>query len=472
MVQIEFDNSYARLPEVFYTKQNPANVAAPELIAFNAPLAAELGITGAQDDADLASFLAGNRMPDGAEPLAQLYAGHQFGTFNPQLGDGRALLLGEVITPKGARYDVQLKGSGPTPYSRRGDGRAALGPVLREYIVSEAMAAMGVPTTRALAAVRTGEDVYRERPLPGAVLTRVASSHIRVGTFQIFAARRDTDALEALYEYTRARHYPEAGSAVELLQDVVTRQANLVAHWLSLGFIHGVMNTDNCTLSGETIDYGPCAFMDVFHANQVFSSIDHMRRYAYSAQADIIVWNMAQLATSLLTMMPDPDAALPEMQAVIEGMGDQIRTAWLKRFAAKIGIAAPEPEDAKLITTLLTAMQDGKSDFTNTFRGLIDGSARDHFADPSFYDAWHGDWQDRLASEGGAEAIMAASNPALIPRNHQIEAVIQAAEGGNDAPFHRLRAALASPFTLAPEFADLSHAPLPDQRISATFCGT
>src|SRR6056297_2899146 len=307
-LDIPFDNSYAQLPPAFFTRLDPTPVKSPRLLAFNEALARELGID--TQGADLAAIFAGNKVPEGATPLAQLYAGHQFGGFSPQLGDGRANLLGEVIDRSGSRRDIQLKGSGPTPYSRMGDGRAWLGPVLREYVLSEAMNALGVPTTRALAAIRTGEVVIRERPLPGAVLTRVAQSHIRVGTFQVFAARRDMDSLQTLFDYTVERHYPDASDPLDLLDAVIARQADLVAQWMSFGFIHGVMNTDNCTLSGETIDYGPCAFMDAYDPDTVFSSIDRFGRYGYAAQADIIVWNMAQLATALVPLMPDPEAAV------------------------------------------------------------------------------------------------------------------------------------------------------------------
>src|SRR6056297_3735486 len=308
-LHIPFDNSYVHLPDRFFTRLAPVPVKEPRLIAFNPDLAADMGITPGTPE-DMAQAFSGNRSPEGAAPLAQAYAGHQFGGFSPQLGDGRALLLGEVVDRAGHRRDIQLKGSGPTPYSRMGDGRAWLGPVLREYVLSEAMNALGVPTTRALAAIRTGEVVIRERPLPGAVLTRVAQSHIRVGTFQVFAARRDMDSLQTLFDYTVERHYPDASDPLDLLDAVIARQADLVAQWMSFGFIHGVMNTDNCTLSGETIDYGPCAFMDAYDPDTVFSSIDRFGRYGYAAQADIIVWNMAQLATALVPLMPDPEAAV------------------------------------------------------------------------------------------------------------------------------------------------------------------
>jgi len=471
-LNIPFDNSYARLPDGFYSRLGPTPVKAPETIAFNRDLADLLGITGA-DDPRLAALFAGNDVPQGAEPLAQLYAGHQFGQFNPQLGDGRALLLGEVVGRDGLRRDIQLKGSGPTPYSRMGDGRAWLGPVLREYVLSEAMNALGVPTTRALAAIRTGEVVIRERPLPGAVLTRVAQSHIRVGTFQVFAARRDMDSLQTLFDYTVERHYPDASDPLDLLDAVIARQADLVAQWMSFGFIHGVMNTDNCTLSGETIDYGPCAFMDAYDPDTVFSSIDRFGRYGYAAQADIIVWNMAQLATALVPLMPDPEAAVESFTKSVHAMPDLLRAEWLKRFGAKIGLAAPTPEDLSLIGDLLTLMQDGGSDFTNSFRALTDGTPIDEIADRDGFAAWEARWKTRLEQEEGDPlSLMAQVNPVVIPRNHRIEEMIAAAVEGNDAPFHNMNAALATPFEARPGTDHLRRPPRPNERVKATFCGT
>lgn len=472
-LHIPFDNSYARLPDGFYSRLAPTPVHQPDLIAFNEPLADSLGIK-AGDKAELARVFAGNSLPEGASPLAQLYAGHQFGHFNPQLGDGRALLLGEVVDRDGHRRDIQLKGSGPTPYSRRGDGRAWLGPVLREYVVSEAMHALGVPTTRALAAVRTGEPVYRESALPGAVLTRVAASHIRVGTFQVFAARRDYDALQRLYDYSVERHYPEARDTHDLLQAVIDRQAGLVAQWLSLGFIHGVMNTDNCTLSGETIDYGPCAFIDRYDPETVYSSIDQYGRYAYVAQSDIIVWNMAQLATSLVPLMDDTDAAVARFTEQIHAMPDLIRTEWLIRFAAKIGIDAPQEADKDLVIDLLSMMHASGSDFTNTFRTLSDDPemARDHFADRDGFDTWAARWRERLGDVEAAQDLMRATNPVYIPRNHRVEQMIQAAVSGDDAPFHRLTRVLADPFTVQEDAEDLRQPPQPAEEVRATFCGT
>ena len=470
-LQIPFDNTYATLPEGFYARVNPTPVRQPDLIAFNEALARDLGING-DDDTTIAKVFAGNQIPDGASPLAQLYSGHQFGQYNPQLGDGRAVLLGETVGPDGVRRDIQLKGSGQTPFSRMGDGRAWIGPVLREYVVSEAMHALGVPTTRALAAVRTGETVVREAPLPGAVLTRVAKSHLRVGTFQVFAARGDTEALQTLFDYAVDRHYPEVADPAAFLDAVMRKQAALVAQWLSLGFIHGVMNTDNCSISGETIDYGPCAFMDSYHPETVFSSIDRFGRYSYAAQADIIVWNMAQLATALLPLMPDPEAAVEPFTAQIHTMPDMIRHEWLKRFAAKLGISDPVAEDAKLIGDFLALLQDSQSDFTNSFRALVDGTARDHVLDLTAFDIWAETWKARIADEDDPEGLMAQSNPVLIPRNHRIEEMIAAATEGDDTLFHRLMTAYADPFTENETFADLRRAPQPSEVVKATFCGT
>lgn len=470
-LHIPFDNSYAALNGPFYTRQNPEPVPAPRLLAFNDALAAQLGVTKG-DPRDVTETFAGNAIPLGAAPLAQLYAGHQFGNWNPQLGDGRAVLLGEVVGTDGQRYDIQLKGSGRTPYSRGGDGRAWLGPVLREYVVSEAMHALGIPTTRALAAVATGQDVYRETALPGAVLTRVAASHIRVGTFQIFAARGQTEALQQLFEYTIARHYPEAETPLDLLNAVMRRQARLIAQWMGVGFIHGVMNTDNCTLSGETIDYGPCAFMDRYHPNMVYSSIDRMGRYAYDNQPDIILWNMAQLATSLVPLMPDADGAIAEFTRAIHQMPGLIQTEWEQVFRAKLGLSTARDGDTALIGELLSAMAENDADYTNTFRGLVDGTARDQFTDPAVFDRWAVRWETRLADEPDPQAVMRAANPAFIPRNHRIEEMIQAALAGDMAPFERLMQVLSQPYDDQPDAADLRKPPLPDEEVQATFCGT
>jgi uncharacterized protein YdiU (UPF0061 family) len=472
---IQFDNSYARLPDRFFHRQPPAPVRAPAPIVVNAALAAELGL----DAAALASeagtaMLAGNATPAGADPLAQVYAGHQFGGWNPQLGDGRALLLGEVIDRHGRRRDIQLKGAGRTPFSRMGDGRAWLGPVLREYVVSEAMHGMGIPTTRALAAVATGEPVLRETgAMPGAVLTRVAASHIRVGTFQFFAARGDIDAIRLLADHAIARHYPDAGDATGLLRAVVAAQADLVARWMGVGFIHGVMNTDNCAISGETIDYGPCAFMDRYRAGQVYSSIDRFGRYAFDKQPDIAVWNLAQFATCLLPLI-DGDRAIATATEAVHEFPDRFRAAWLAVFRAKLGLrdTGDAASDADLIHDWLAAMETGAADFTNGFAGLADGSARAAFTDPAACDAIAPRLAARHAAQGGPDrAAMARANPVIIPRNHRIEAMIAAALDGDFGPFRRLDAALARPFDPdAP--ADLRLPPQPAEEVAATFCGT
>jgi uncharacterized protein YdiU (UPF0061 family) len=469
-MHIPFDNSYAALPDAFYTRLLPTSVKSPELVQFNNDLAKVLNIEPG-DLSEMASVFGGNHPPDGAAPLAQLYAGHQFGNFNPQLGDGRAILLGEVIARDGQRHDIQLKGSGPTPYSRMGDGRAWLGPVLREYVVSEAMHALGIPTTRALAAVSTGENIWREQgALPGAVLTRVAKSHLRVGTFQVFAHRGQFDHLKTLTQYAIDRHYPEANGPMDLLRAVCAAQADLVTRWMSVGFIHGVMNTDNCTISGETIDYGPCAFMDAFHQNRVFSSIDQHGRYAFGNQPGIAVWNMAQFATSLIQQMADKDAGVEEATAIVHAMPEQLETNWRDRFAAKIGISEATAGDVPLIEDLLALMQKDGADFTNTFRALITGDARDQFTDRAAFDAWSETWQHRLTREPGAQDRMSCANPAIIPRNHRIEQMIEAAMQGDYAPFQRLLAALAKPFDVTDP--ELQRPPAETEIVPATFCGT
>ena len=476
---LPFDNSYARLPIRFHVRQAPAPVKAPGLIAVNAGLARELGLDAeALASAEGAAMVAGNLVPGGAEPLAQAYAGHQFGGWSPQLGDGRALLLGEIVSPLG-RVDLQLKGSGPTPFSRRGDGRAWLGPVLREYLVSEAMAALGVPTTRALAAATTGESVIRDgRALPGAVLLRVAASHIRVGTFQYFAARQDLEALRLLTDHVIARHYPQAEGPLALLDAVVAAQARLIAEWMALGFIHGVMNTDNMAVSGETIDYGPCAFMDEYHPDTVFSSIDSQGRYAYANQPQIAVWNLAQLASCLLPLIAADEseaaaqAAVEVATASIHRFADLYQAAWIAKFGAKLGLEAATEADRPLIEALLTRMAVERADFTRVFRGLAEGRARDEFLDPAAFDSWLPDWQARLAQDApGAEARMAAVNPAIIPRNHRVEEAIVAATAGDFAPFHALNAALAAPYDAAQD-DPFRAAPWPEQRVQRTFCGT
>lgn len=465
-LQIPFDNSYARLPERLFTRQAPVPVAAPGWIAFNAGLARELGLDpdALQTDEGLQVF-AGNALPEGSTPIAQLYAGHQFGGWNPQLGDGRQVLLGEVVDPLGMRHDVALKGSGRTPYSRMGDGRAWLGPVIREYIMSEAMHALGVPTTRALAAVSTGEEVIRETALPGAILTRVAQSHIRVGTFQVLAARGDQDGLRALADHTMVRHYPTAGSVPELLAQMVARQAELIAQWMSIGFIHGVMNTDNCSVAGETIDYGPCAFMDDYHPGRVFSSIDAHGRYAYGAQPQVALWNIAQFATALVPLMPDQQRAVDDFTAIINRFADLYQSAWLTRFGAKLGLADPCPEDRGLIEALLTAMTEGGVDFTNGFRALAEDAPERGGAGPDWIAAWR--------ARGPDLEIAAAANPVVVPRLHRIEAVIAAAVAGNFAPMHEMFAVVTRPYDPEPSLMDgYIMPPEGHEKVDKTFCGT
>lgn len=468
---IPFDNSYARLPDAFYARQAPVPVLAPQLIAFNVDLARLLDIAPG-DVHELAETFAGNAIPAGAEPLAQLYSGHQFGNYNPQLGDGRAVLLGETVGTDGVRRDIQLKGSGPTPFSRQGDGRAWLGPVLREYVVSEAMHALGIPTTRALAAVETGEVVLREGPMPGAVLTRVARSHLRVGTFQVFAARGQIESLRRLTEYAIARHYPQAEGPMGLLRAVRDAQAQLIASWMSVGFIHGVMNTDNCSVAGETIDYGPCAFMDSYHPNTVYSSIDRSGRYAYSNQPDIAVWNVAQLATALIQQMEDKEAAVEEATEIVHAMPDLLQRNWMARFQAKIGLTTTRDEDSELISDLLVRMAQNHADFTNTFRALGTDKARDQFTDPMAFDGWAEGWQARLAHEETPTQVMHEANPVFIPRNHRVEQMIEAAVQGDYTPFHRLNSVLGQPFLDQPDNADLTRPPSQSEVVQATFCGT
>lgn len=489
-IHFPFDNSYAALPANFFARVAPTPVQAPRLIKLNTALAQQLGL----DPDWLASpegvdVLAGRRVPDGADPIAMAYAGHQFGHFVAQLGDGRAILLGEVIDRGGTRRDIQLKGSGPTPFSRRGDGRAALGPVLREYIVSEAMDALGIPTTRSLAAVTSGEKVQRETMLPGAVLTRVASSHIRVGTFQFFAARQDIDALKHLADHVIHRHYPDLAKAEHpyraLLDAVIARQAELIARWLHVGFIHGVMNTDNCSIAGETIDYGPCAFMDEYNPATVYSSIDEMGRYAYANQPRIALWNLTRFAETLLPLIDsDEKTAIDIAQSALGAFTDIFNDAYQGGLRKKIGLFTTQPDDDALVQDLLAIMTANQADFTNTFRRLgtaaanpeDDGNVRAEFTDPAAFDGWAAQWRQRLsreAVEGATRArAMNAVNPAFIPRNHRIEATIQAALNDDFAPFEDLVAVLAKPYEDQPQMADYANPPMPDERVLRTFCGT
>lgn len=484
MQAINFSNSYAALPEVFFARQPPVAVASPALIKLNDSLAQSLGL-----DADfLASengiaMLSGNVVPDGADPIAMAYAGHQFGNWVPQLGDGRAILLGEVIDKQGIRQDIQLKGAGRTPFSRGGDGRNWLGPVLREYVISEAMAMLGVPTTRSLAAVSTGEFVFREAAMPGAILTRVARSHVRVGTFQYFVARNNIDAIKTLTEHVIARHYPEAAeaenAALALLQNVVIAQAKLVAHWQSIGFIHGVMNTDNCSISGDTIDYGPCAFMDTFEAAKVFSSIDVMKRYAYQNQPRVAQWNVMNLAQCLLDLLhEDKDIGIELAQEAINSFEDHFIAAYTNRMRAKLGLLEESDDDLELITDLLATMESGKLDFTISFRTLATRKDLDTdiFAANGMLGAWHSRWQQRLSLESHdmarAQQLMRSSNPAIIPRNHQVEAMINAAIAGDFSPFETLNKALQNPFDVEHDGSELAAAPLASELVTQTFCGT
>lgn len=482
-----FDNSYARLPDGFFVRANPSPVSEPQMIQLNHNLADEFGFDMARlDSPEGLAILSGNKVAEDSEPLAMAYSGHQFGGFSPQLGDGRAILLGEVVRKDGIRHDVQLKGSGQTPFSRRGDGRSALGPVLREYIVSEAMAALGVPTTRALAAVATGENVFREGPTPGGVFTRVARSHIRIGTFQWFAARRDHDNLKVLADYTIDRHYPDGrqdeNRYLFLLHRVIERQAGLIAHWMQNGFIHGVMNTDNTSISGETIDYGPCAFMDDYHPAKKFSSIDQQGRYAFSNQAPIGLWNLTRFAETLLPLLDDDQEKAVAKAETALGEFQAIHSRELeRRFTAKIGIDDATPDDWALVESLLAAMAGGEADFTLVFRHLADaletGNDEDVvslFGEPEPVASWLRRWRARIGEvdHSPAVALMRRMNPVFIPRNHRIEEAIQAAYSGDYAPFHRLNDVLQRPLKNQPENAEYELAPTTDEVVQATFCGT
>jgi uncharacterized protein YdiU (UPF0061 family) len=492
-IRFGFENSYARLPERFYARVKPTPVAAPGLVKLNVGLAQNLGLNpDALASVEGVEILAGNRVAEGSEPLAQAYAGHQFGHFVPQLGDGRANLLGEVIGRDGVRYDIQLKGSGPTPFSRRGDGRAALGPVLREYILSEAMAALGVPTTRALAAVTTGERVVRETVVPGAVLTRVASSHLRVGTFQYFASRGDVEGVRALADFAIARHYPEAAGSTRpyraLLDGVIQRQARLVAQWMLLGFIHGVMNTDNTSISGETIDYGPCAFMEAYEPDKVFSSIDLQGRYAYSNQPHAMHWNLTRLAEALLpVLLPEEgseEAAIASAHEALAGFGMEFELARAIGLRRKLGLLTVRDDDVALGDDLLERMFANRADFTLTFRRLSaaaihaeDVSVRQLFDDPAAWDEWNRRWQARIKAENASPeerfALMRGANPAFIPRNHLVEAALTAAVLREDfQPFEQMLDIISRPYDDRPDLARYAAPARPEECITQTFCGT
>ena len=474
---IPFEHTYAALPERFRQAVPPTPVAAPRLLALNDALAAELGLAGVlrAGEPDVATVFGGNRVPAGARPIAMAYAGHQFGGFVPQLGDGRAILLGEVIDVHGRRRDVQLKGAGPTAFSRRGDGRAGLGPVLREFLMGEAMHALGVPTTRALAAVATGEVVLRDPPAPGAVLVRVAASHVRVGTFEYFAARGDVEGVRTLADHVIARHYPGLAARddrhLALLDAIAARQASLVAAWMNVGFVHGVMNTDNMAVSGETIDYGPCAFLDEYHPGKTFSSIDRHGRYAFSNQAAIAQWNLARLAECLLPLVdaatgapkdpqePASEAAMDAVVAVLEAFPARFEEAWLAGMRRKLGLVDEHGDDTALVDDLLLAMQSAQADWTLTFRRLREAAAaengrdalpEDPVAPAGFLDAWSERWRARRADDlrppADVAAAMRAVNPAVIPRNHRVEQALAAAVEGDLAPFGALLDAVRAPF--------------------------
>ena len=479
--QFRFDNSYLRDLPGSYLAVRPAIPPQPRLLAFNAPLAQEMGLDVPALTAEAAELLSGARLPDGAEPIAQAYAGHQFGGFSSQLGDGRAVLLGEVIGPDGQRRDIQLKGSGRTPFSRSGDGKAAVGPMLREFLIGEALHALQIPTTRALAVVATGEPVWRNVELPGAVLARVAASHIRIGTFQFFAARQDLDKLKALIDYTIARHHPAAAGtdnpALGLFDAVIGAQARLIAQWMGVGFIHGVMNTDNMALSGESIDFGPCAFMDSYAPGTVFSSIDHGGRYAYANQPLILGWNLARLAECLLPFLdPDQNRAVDLANDRLQGIEARYQAEWLAVMRRKLGLTTAQPGDAALAEGFLAAMEGQGVDWTLAFHRLAQAAEGDIvplralFADPTALLAWLGGWQARLTP--GSVALMRASNPRLIARNHLVEAALEAATAGDMAPFHALVDALRRPFDPDPALERFALAPPQGLAPHVTFCGT
>jgi uncharacterized protein YdiU (UPF0061 family) len=479
---MRFDNTYLTLPEGLFRRQVPTPVRSPRLVLFNHALATGLGIdSAARTDAEWASLLSGNSLPPGAEPIAQAYAGHQFGHFN-MLGDGRAILLGEVLDPEGRRFDLQLKGSGRTPYSRRGDGRATLSSMLREYLVSEAMFHLGIPTTRSLAVVATGEAVYRERTHDGAVLTRVASSHIRVGTFEYARNIGSQEELSALAEHAISRHYPDLGDEEDrvfrFFEAVMDRQLDLIVHWMRIGFIHGVMNTDNMSVSGETIDYGPCAFMNAYRPDTVFSSIDTQGRYAYANQPRIAQWNLAVLAGALLPLMTEPEEkAVQRLEALLEAFPSRYLQRWLGMMGRKLGLTEWRTEDRTLVDGLLAWMADTQADWTSTFVSLMgDHPARDLFGGEQQMPAWFSSWQERAGSQPGgwasAKQEMRRANPVVVPRNHLVEEALQEAVSGNPNTYRRLMDRLASPyssfaddgvFRLSPPGHDVSY---------RTFCGT
>ncbi len=478
-----FNHSYTSLPESFYVRISPVAVRAPNVVIINHSLAESLGLDFSLLSTEaIARLFSGNVLPENAQPIAQAYAGHQFGGFT-MLGDGRAILVGEQLTPAGNRFDIQFKGSGRTPFSRRGDGRAALGPMLREYIISEAMFALGIPSTRSLAVVTTGETVFREEPLPGAILTRVASSHIRVGTFEYAARFKDEFSVKVLADYAIQRHYPGLRDAenpyLAFLKSVIDRQASLVAQWLLVGFIHGVMNTDNMAISGETIDFGPCAFMDEFDPQTVFSSIDQHGRYAYHNQPHAAQWNLARFAETLLPLLnPVHEKALALAEEAVHGFSDLFQQYWLAGMRKKLGLLTEEVEDIELIEKLLDCMRKHRMDYTNTFRALSTKILPEHsmFLDSAFV-SWHKQWQARLARQSESEqsvfSLMQANNPVILARNHRVEAALVAAsKHGDYAVMNRLLAALVDPYSDAVQYRDYQMPPSASERVCQTFCGT
>ncbi|MBM7553243.1 protein adenylyltransferase SelO [Thalassobacillus pellis] len=478
-----FDNSYARLPEMLYEITDPVQVRAPESVFFNKTLAASLGLNAENlENAEGMEVFGGNRIPEGALPIAQAYAGHQFGNFT-MLGDGRAVLLGEQVTPSGERFDIQLKGSGRTPFSRGGDGRAPFGPMLREYIISEAMHGLGIPTSRSLAVVKTGEPVYRETALPGAVLTRVAASHLRVGTFEYVANWGTKEDLKALADYAIQRHFPEMEQQenryLAFYEKVVERQASLIAKWQLVGFIHGVMNTDNMTISGETIDYGPCAFMDEYDPATVFSSIDVQGRYAYQNQPAIGQWNLARFAEALLSLFhTDQDQAVELAQEVNGKFAKMYRSYWLAGMREKLGIHNEEADDETLIEELLTIMKEHEADFTNTFRALtLDKPEETTMDKDEGFSGWYKRWQARLDRQNKSKTdvyeLMKKSNPSVIPRNHRVEEAIEAAVSKEDySVMERLLKVLSDPYAYTADQEAYTTLPEKCDRPYQTFCGT
>ena len=476
---LRLESTYANLPGIFYTRLSPVPVSKPKVVIFNQKLAEEMGLDLTHfNGQQKAGLLAGNLIPEGCTPFAQAYAGHQFGNFT-MLGDGRAIILGEHLSRSGKRFDIQYKGSGRTPYSRGGDGRAALGPMLREYIISEAMHSLGIPTTRSLAVISTGETVYREDELPGAILNRIASSHIRVGTFQFAALHQEKTISQSLLDYTIDRHFPESkdheNKALALLDQVMKLQADLITHWMRVGFIHGVMNTDNMALCGETIDYGPCAFMDSFDPSTVFSSIDHQRRYAYANQPVMAHWNLARLAESLLPLIHENrETAIELAEDSLKAFEELYKSKWLAMMGNKLGLTKIEDQDEELITELLDLMHEYSADYTNTFLdlGQKELPAEEFYISEDFSN-WHNRWVKRLQQEGGDSfALMRSVNPAVIPRNHKVEEALQAAERDDLTPFHHLLEAVTNPYESGEYLKPYQTPPNPKEKVLQTFCGT